>query len=121
MTVNEKLFHLHNIRTTLLSVALEYYGVPAIQGQIHLNERAFGFELYHQFKLIYIGHNWYVNGKLRIGLTFQPNYQLDKTLVPDLDIHHHETMDNDIIAVEMKVDPDVTGAELIEDLELLEI
>lgn len=121
MTEDEKLYHLHNFKTALLSVAPEYFGIPAIQGQIHLNERAFAFELYHQLRLIYTGHNWYVNGELRKGLTFQPNYQLDKTLIPDLVIHHHETTDNDIIAVEIKSDPDVTGPELIEDLEKLEI
>ena len=121
MTEDEKLYHLKNFKTALLSVAPEYFGIPAIEGQIHLNERAFAFELYHQLRLIYTGNNWYVNGELRKGLTFQPNYQLDKTLIPDLVVHHHETTDNDIIAVEIKSDPNVTGPELIEDLEKLEI
>lgn len=121
MTEDEKLYHLKNFKTALLSVAPEYFGIPAIEGQIHLNERAFAFELYHQLRLIYTGNNWYVNGELRKGLNFQPNYQLDKTLIPDLVVHHHETTDNDIIAVEIKSDPNVTGPELIEDLEKLEI
>ncbi len=121
MTEDQKLYHLDNFKTALLCVAPEYFGIPAIQGQIHLNERAFAFELYHQLRLIYTGHNWYVNGELRKGLTFLPNYQLENTLIPDLVVHHHETTDNDIIAVEIKSDPDVTGPELIEDLEKLEI
>ncbi|MBI1267047.1 MAG: hypothetical protein GC193_06390 [Cryomorphaceae bacterium] len=121
MTEDQKIYHLNNLKTALLSVAPEYFGIPAIQGQIHLNERAFAFELYHQLRLIYTGHNWYVHGELRKGLTFLPNYQLENTLVPDLVVHHHETTDNDIIAIEIKSDPKVTGPELIEDLEKLEI
>ncbi len=121
MTEDEKIYHINNFKTALLNVSPEYFGIPAIQGQIHLNERAFAFELYHQLRLIYTGHNWYVNGELRKGLTFLPNYQLDNTLIPDLVVHHHETTDNDIIAVEIKSDPNVTGPELIDDLEKLEI
>lgn len=121
MTEEEKLYHLDNFKNALLHVSPEYFGIPAIQGQVHMNERAFAFELYHQLRMIYTGRNWYVNGELRKGLTFMPNYQQDETLIPDLVIHHHETTTNNIIAVEIKSNPDVTGPQLIEDLEKLEI
>lgn len=121
MTEDQKLYHLENFKTALLNVAPEYFGIPSIQGLIHLNERAFAFELYHQLRLIYNGCNYYVNGELRKGLTFLPNYQLENTLIPDLVVHRHETNDENIIAVEIKSDPNVTGTELIEDLKKLEI
>jgi len=113
--------HLTKFKTALLNVAPEYFKIPAIQGQIHLNERAFAFELYHQLRLVYAGHNWYINGELRKGLTFLPSYQLDNTLIPDLVVHHHTTTDNNIIAIEIKSNPKVTGYEVINDLEKLEI
>ena len=121
MTEDEKRIHINNLKTALLNVAPEYFGIPAIQCQIHLNERAFAYELYHQLRMIYNGYNYYVNGELRKALTFLPNYQLDKTLIPDLVVHQHLTTDNNLIAIEIKSDPNVTGPKLIEDLEKLEI
>lgn len=121
MTEDEKGYHLDNFRNALLGIAPEYFRIPAINDRINIIERAFAYELYHQLRLIYNGRNWYVNGELRKGLTFMPEYGQDNTLIPDLVIHHHETTTEDIIAVEIKTNPDVTGPELIEDLEKLEL
>ena len=121
MTVSEKQFHLNNFQRALLNVAPEYFGIPAIQGQVHMNERAFAYELYHQLRLIYQNQSWYVNGELRKGLTLLPNYQQGDTLIPDLVIHQHKTTTEDVIAVEIKSNPYVTGSQIIEDLEKLEI
>ena len=121
MTENEKEYHINNFRNALLSVAPEYFGIPALQGQIHINERAFSYELYHQLRLVYNGSNWYVNGELRKGLFFMPAYGQENTLVPDLVIHEHQTTTEDIIAIEIKTNPNVTGPEIIKDLEKLEI
>lgn len=116
----EKKIHLDNFKRALLNVAPEYFGIPAIENQIHLNERAFAFELYHQLRAIYNGHNWYANGELRKCLTLLPNYNSTRTLIPDLVVHHFQTTDNNIIAIEIKSNDKVTGPQLISDLTKLE-
>jgi hypothetical protein len=121
LTSTEKILHLRNFKNALLRVSPEYFGIPALNGKIDLIERAFAYELYHQLRLVYHGQNWYVNGELRKGLTFFPSYQLNKTLIPDLIIHKHGTTSENILAVEIKVNPRVTIAEIISDLKKLEL
>lgn len=62
MKTREKLRHIRKFKNALLNVSPEYFGIPTMQGGIHMNERAFAYELYHQLRLIYNGLNWYVNG-----------------------------------------------------------
>ncbi|MTI24573.1 hypothetical protein, partial [Fulvivirga kasyanovii] len=121
MSEREKKDHLNKFKNALLNVSPEYFGIPAIHGQVHMNERAFAYELYHQLRKIYNGSNWYANGELRKGLTLLPNYEQDNTLIPDLVVHHHKTTTNNIMAIEIKSTPTVTGSQLIQDLKKLEI
>ncbi|MFW6046611.1 MAG: hypothetical protein ACOCP4_02330 [Candidatus Woesearchaeota archaeon] len=121
MRESEKREHLNNFKNALLNVAPEYFGIRAIEGRIDISERAFAYELYHQLRLVYTGRIHYVNGELRKGLSFLPNYGRDDALIPDLVVHQHETTQEDIIAVEIKTNPQVTGPELIEDLQKLEL
>lgn len=50
MTEGEKQYHLDNFKNALLHVSPEYFGIPAIHGQVHMNERAFAFELFTNYE-----------------------------------------------------------------------
>lgn len=120
----EKKRQLCNFRNALLNVAPEYYGIPALNGQIHMNEKAFAFELYHQLRSCYGQDNWYVNGELRKGLNFLPCYKQNRTLIPDLVIHQHETTTNNIIAIwniEKPITNESSGVSFLLDGDCLEI
>ena len=121
MNHREKKDHLDKFKCALLKICPEYFGIPALDGKIHMNERAFAYELYHQLRSLYNEDTYYVNGELRKGLTIMPNYQLDVTIIPDLVIHQHTTTTDNVIAVEIKSNPDVTGPQIIEDLKKLEL
>lgn len=123
MNEHEKVKHLEQFKQALLAVSPEYFKVTKLNNDgFQFIERAFSYELYHQIRKSYgVNENWYANCEFRKGLRFLPNSLDNRTFIPDLIIHQQDNIAENILAVEIKTNPHVTGPELVHDLEKLEI
>ncbi|HVJ08579.1 MAG TPA: hypothetical protein VM554_09350 [Acidisarcina sp.] len=107
-------------KNALLLVAPEYFCVELPDGSQACQERVFAYELYHQVRLQFTEY-WYVNGEFRKGLSLVPRVNRRDWVIPDLVIHQPATIENNLVAVEIKSSPDLAPTDLLADLKKLEM
>jgi hypothetical protein len=106
--------------SALLSVAAEYFSVPLPDGTEGYQERVFAYELYHQLRN-HFSANWYVNGEFRKGLSMVPRIGSDRQVIPDIVIHQSNTIDRNLLVVEIKTNRNTSPQNLLDDLRKLEM
>jgi len=104
----------------LLSVAPDYFCVKLPDGSQAFQERIFAYELYHQLRLQF-KENWYVNGEFCKGLSLVPRVNRTNWIIPDLVIHQPATIENNLVAVEIKSSQNLAPKDLLADLQKLEM
>ena len=111
---------LERIRQSILAVAPDYFVVHLPGGSRKHQERVFAYELYHQLRVRFTEH-WYVNGEFRKGLSLIPRVERTDWIIPDIVIHQPHTLERNLVALEIKSDPAITAANLLEDVKKLEM
>jgi hypothetical protein len=107
-------------KNALLRVAPDYFCVGLPDGSQAYQERIFAYELYHQVRLQFTEH-WYVNGEFRKGLSLVPRVNRRDWVIPDLVIHQPATIENNLVAVEIKSSQNLAPTDLLADLQKLEM
>lgn len=110
---------LNRFREALLRVSPAYYQTRVPDSSSTFGERVFAYELYHQLRLRF-DSAFYVHGEFRKGLSLLLSSCSDATIIPDIVIHQSDTLENNLIAVEIKSTPALTLSEILADIEKLE-
>ena len=106
-------------RAALLKVATPYFRSMLPNDQVAHGERVFAYELYHQMRLTFNGA-WYVNGEFRKGMRVVPEICSDAVMIPDLVVHQPDSLEENLLAVEIKAAPRLRTDHLIMDAEKLD-
>ncbi len=108
-----------SFREALLRVATPYFRSMLPNDQFAHGERVFAYELYHQMRLSFKGA-WYVNGEFRKGMRVVPEICSDAVMIPDLVVHQPDSLEENLLAVEIKAAPRLRTDQLIMDAEKLD-
>ena len=119
MNHDEKKYHITKLELALRKISSTYYKVSGMKGVELYNERIFLMELYHQLRIIYKDHSYYIDGEYRKGIKHFLDIEENYTIIPDLIIHERERMENNIVAIELKTTPILTAKQICRDLDKL--
>lgn len=105
-------------KKALLEVQASYFRYQRPNGELTYGERVFAYELYHQLRIRY-------NGPGLINAEFVKSMQhvipyLNIQYVPDIVVHDPDNLEGNLLACEIKANPEVTLDALLNDLNKIE-
>lgn len=112
------------LKEALTKVERDYLFSENPSGNDIFIERVFAYELYHQMRVIFPDEHGLVNGEyrkyLKIVSSMKNNTLFNtRTYIPDIVVHQPSTLDKNLLAIEIKISPDLTWKDLNQDLEKL--
>ncbi|HTA84544.1 MAG TPA: hypothetical protein VK783_16490 [Bacteroidia bacterium] len=110
---------IERVREALSCVRNIYLSYPTVGNGSKYGERVFTYEFYHQLRNLFgndIGFD--ISGEPVKGNGLIPNF--NHTIVPDLVIHNYGDTIHDMVAIEIKTNPNVKTKDICEDLQQLE-
>lgn len=112
------------LKNALFSVDPSYYSVITPLEDSQYIERVFAYELYHQMRLRFPVKNgcvdsMVIHGEYRKALKFVPDLENERTVIPDLVVHQSQTLQNNLLAIEIKSSRYPKPKDIIADLDKL--